>query len=139
VKLSAKILGLDALNGWFGFVDGNKIVIYAGSLLDDPDQGVIAILITLPYRNFSEKVLTPAQRGGVRVVAEQNNRLTLQSADGETFYFDVPSRRFVASLTEVVPTATPPPTYTPYAPPSGTSIPTFNPYPMPTELSTEVP
>jgi hypothetical protein len=132
VKFSAKIKGLDALNGWFGFVDGNQIVIYAGSLLDDPEQGAIAILIKLLYRNFSEKVLTPTRHGGVRVVAEQNNRLTLQAANGEIFYFDVPARRFVASLTKVVPTATPPPTYTPYAP-----VP--YPYPMPAEPGIEVP
>ena len=113
VKVTGKLLGLDVLNGWSGLVDGNEIVVYAGSLLDDPEQGAIGITMRLPYRFLKEAVLTPARHGGVRVVAEQNNRLTLQSVDGETFYFDVPSRRFVASLTEVVP--------------------------MPTELSTEVP
>jgi hypothetical protein len=88
VKFTGEKLFLDALNAWGGYLDGNKVVIYTGSLLDHPEQGAIAILITLPYRFFSEKVLTPTQHGSVRVVAEQNNRLTLLAADGEIFYFD---------------------------------------------------
>jgi hypothetical protein len=139
VKFSAKIKGLDALNAWGGYLNGNTVVIYAGSLLDDPEQGAIAILITLPYLHFSDRVLTPTKHGGVRVVAEQNNRLTLSAADGEFFYFDVPARRFVASLTEVVPTATPPPSLTPPVYVGGTPVPTYNPYPLPTVPSTEAP
>jgi hypothetical protein len=50
-------------------------------------------------------------------MSEQNHRLTLVSTDGTTYYFDVPARQFVASPDEVVPTATPPPTFTPYPPP----------------------
>jgi hypothetical protein len=132
VKFTAeKLLGLDALNGWFGLINGYNISLYAGSLLDDPEQGAIVFLIFAPYPNIEEKYLTPTLHGGVRVVAEQNNRLTLLAADGETFYFDVPARRFVASLTEVVPTATPPPTNTPIPPLSCTLMPAPNPYPAP--------
>jgi hypothetical protein len=61
--------------------------------------------------------------GGVRVIAEQNNRLILQAIDGEIFYFDVPARRFVNSLSEVVPTATLLPTRTPYARGQSTPLP----------------
>ena len=144
VKFSAKILGLDALNGWFGIANGHEIFLFAGSLLDDPEQGAIAIP--------NEEYLTPTRHGGVRVVAEQNNRLTLLAADGETFYFDLPARRFVSSLTEVVPTATPPPTKSPIPPLSctlmplpipypmpSTPMPDYNLYPMPAEPSTEIP
>lgn len=139
VKFSGEKLGLDALNGWAGLIDGNQVSIYAGALLDDPDQGAIVIFITLPYRNFSEKILTPTKHGGVRILGEQNNRLILQAIDNNFFYFDVPARQFVSSLTEVVLTATPPPTYTPYLSPPNTQMPTSNPYPMPTGLNTEVP
>jgi hypothetical protein len=139
VKFSSKLKGLDALNGWGGYLDENSVVIYAGSLLDDPEQGAIAFLIALPYLHFSELILTPTRHGGVRVEAEQNNRLTLLATDGEIFYFDVPSRQFVASLTEVVPTATPPPSLTPPGYAVSTPIPTYNPYPLPSEPSTEIP
>jgi len=155
VKFSGEKLILDALNAWGGYLNGNTVVIYAGSLLDHPEQGAIAILITLPYRNFSEKVLTPTKHGGVRVVAEQNNRLTLVANDGTIFYFDVPARQFVDSMDESVPTAALPPTYTPYAPPTetptlmenaypapyspGTLTPMYNPYPMPISPGTKAP
>jgi hypothetical protein len=139
VKFSGKKLGLDTVNGWAGLLDGNQVSIYAGSLLDDPDQGAIVIFITLPYRNFSEKVLTPTKHGGVRILDEQNNRLILQAFDDQIFYFDIPARQFVSSITEVVLTATPPPTYTPHSSPPNTQMPTSNPYPMPTGLSSEVP
>ncbi len=139
VKFSAEKLFLDGLNGWDGYLDGNSVVIYAGSQPEEPEQGAIVILIRLPYRFLSEKVLTPTKHGGVRVIAEQNNRLILQAVDGQLFYFDVPARRFVASLTEVVPTATPPSSLTPTANVAGTPMPTYNPYPLPTERSTEAP
>jgi hypothetical protein len=80
----------------------------------------------------------------VRVVSEQNNRLTLVSTDGTTYYFDVPARRFVDSLNEVVPSATPPNTFTPFPTLhviwSSTPVPpTYNPYPAPTGQSTTAP
>jgi hypothetical protein len=134
-----KMWGLDVLNGWFGLIDGNDISFYAGSLLEDPEQGAIAFLIREPHRSDDQKILTPTRHGGVRVVAEQNNRLTLQAVDGEIFYFDVPARRFVASLTEVVPTVTLLPTLTPPTYAVETPMPTYNPYPAPTEPGTEAP
>jgi hypothetical protein len=39
--------------------------------------------------------------------------LILNSEGGTTFYYDLPSARFVSSLSEVVPSMTPAPTYTP--------------------------
>ena len=95
-----------------------------------------------PFGNFP----TPTKHGGVRVVSEQGNRLTLVSTDGTTYYFDIPSRRFVASLTEVVPSATPPNTFPPKPTlhaiwtPISTPVPTtYNPYPAPTGQNTAAP
>ncbi len=143
VKASGNRLGLDTQNSWFGFVDGNDFTIYAGALLGELDQGAIHFLINYSYRGFDERILTPTKHGGVRVVSEQNNRLKLFSTDGTTYYFDLPARRFVDSLTEVVPTATPLPTYTPFPPPPtfsiSTPIPTPNPYPAPTGQSMAAP
>jgi hypothetical protein len=133
VQASGLKIGMDAQNSWFGFVGGNDVTVFAGALLDEPDQGVVHLFTNFPTRSFDEQILTPTKHGGVHVVSEQNNRLTLVSTDGTTYYFDVPARRFVASLTEVVPSATPPPTYTPIPLP-GTVIP----YPAPTEQSTVV-
>ena len=109
-------LGLDTRNAWFGYSDGVGVTIYAGALLNDPDQGAIHLFVWFPGRIIEAQLLTPTRNGGVRVVSEQNNRLTLVADDGATFYFDVPARRFVATLTEIVPTATPPYPY-PYPSP----------------------
>jgi hypothetical protein len=144
VQASGLKIGMDAQNSWFGFVDGNTITVFAGALLDEPDQGAVHLFLNLPTRGFDEQILTPTQHGGVRVVSEQNNRLTLVSTDGTTYYFDLPARRFVDSLTEVVPSATPPITSTPIPPPptfrGPTPVPpTYNPYPAPTGQSTVAP
>ena len=139
VKISAALLFIDAQNAWGGFSDGYRFVLYAGALYSDPDQGVVELITNLPDGKRFEQLLTSSKHGALHVVSEQNNRLTLLAADRETFYFDVPARRFVASVTELVPTATPYPTYPPHALLSSTPEPSPNPYPMPTEPSTAVP
>jgi hypothetical protein len=121
---AGKLLGIKALNGWFGLWDGKSIAIYAGATSDDPDQGVIAVAInSAPFGNFP----TPTKHGGVRVVGEHDNRLTLVSTDGTTYYFDIPSLSYVSSLTAFAPSITPPPTRTPYPP----NYVTETPYPGP--------
>jgi hypothetical protein len=122
--VGGKLLGIKALNGWFGLWDGNEVSVYAGATSDDPDQGVIAVAINnAPFGNFP----TPTKHGGVRVVGEHDNRLTLVSTDGTTYYFDIPSFSYVSSLTVFAPSITPPPTRTPYPP----NYVTETPYPAP--------
>jgi hypothetical protein len=131
VRFSAEKLFLVGINAWDGYQDGFSVVIYAGSLPEDSEQGAIVVVSRQPYRLFEEKVLTPTKHGGVRVVAEHSNRLILQAVDGEIYYFDLPARRFVDSLTEVVPSATLLPTSTPFVPGQRTPQPAYNPYPYP--------
>jgi hypothetical protein len=121
---TGKLLGINAVNGWSGLWDGKSIAIYAGATSDDPDQGVIAVGInSAPFGNFP----TPTKHGGVRVVGEHDNRLTLVSTDGTTYYFDIPSFSYVSSLTVFAPSITPPPTRTPFPP----DYVTETPYPGP--------
>jgi hypothetical protein len=138
-KFTAEKLFLVGLNAWRGYQDGFSVGVYAGSLPEDSEQGAIVVVSRQPNRLFEEKVLTPTKHGGVRVVAEQNNRLILQAVDGEIFYFDVPARRFVDSLTEVVPTATLISMNTSTLPAQISPLLTYNPYPFLTELPTETP
>jgi hypothetical protein len=124
-----KYYGINVKNAWFGQVFGMSIGVYAGAEPDDPSQGVI---------NLSPDVInhirTPGKDGAVLVASEFNNRLVLVAEDGTVFYFDIPARRFVSSLTEWVPTPTstptntPLPTHPPYPPPP------TRPYPLPTAL-----
>lgn len=131
--------GFTVQNAWFGLQDGNAVTVYAGAFEADPQQGALQLVMILPYRSLEEAFLTEIKHGALSVQAEQNNRLTILAADGTTLYFDVPARMFVASLNELAPTATPPPTYTPYAPPP--TVPPVTGYPnmQPTMQSTAIP
>jgi hypothetical protein len=133
-KPSGEKLGLDAQNGWFGLLDGYQVDLTAGALIGDPNQGAVYLFVAIPRSGVSELILTPTKHGGIRVVSEQNNRLMMISTDGTTYYFDVPARRFVDSLTEMVPTATLLPTITPPSIPYPIPSPP-TPYPLPSEDS----
>jgi hypothetical protein len=112
-------------------VDGYNFFIYAGSLLSDPEQGAIVMVTTMPSGPSIEQFLTSTKHGALRAVSEQNNRLTLIALDGTGFYFDLATRQFAASLTEVAPSVTPSPMATPE--------PTGLPYPPPTTPDNVVP
>jgi hypothetical protein len=77
IKPSGKTMGLDAQNAWFGLLDGRPVSVYAGALLEVPEQGAIYIFVELPGCGVNELIQTPTEHGGVRVVSEHNNRLTL--------------------------------------------------------------
>jgi hypothetical protein len=140
VKPSGEGLGLDAINAWAGIWDGKQVSVYAGVLLDNPNQGAVFILI---HRVIADQFLTPTKHGGVRVVSEHNNRLTLVSTDGTTYYFDIPALTFVSSLTAFAPSITPALTRTPFPTKSLngllTPVSPYNPYPAPTGQSTVAP
>ena len=71
----------------------------------------------------SGRYLTPIQAGSVHITGAVGERLILQAQDGTTFYFDVPGRCYVSSLTETAPAATPRPTRTPTPQPLPTGTP----------------
>lgn len=130
-------------NAWFGLVNGNIVTVYAGAPVSDPEQGKLQINMVMPNRLFDGEFATPERNGALRVVAELNNRLTLMTTNGTTYYFDVPAMRFVSSLEEIVPTATPLPTDTPVVIPTeilptSEVLPTTG-YPAPLPTETEAP
>jgi hypothetical protein len=87
------------------------IQVYAGALGSDPTRGVLVIVAE--NGGGTDWVLTPAGSGLLTLVAETNNRLTVASAGGETYYFDVAARAFADSLEQVLPTLIPLPTPNP--------------------------
>jgi hypothetical protein len=116
--------GIETENGWVGLIDGNKVSVWAGATVSDVTQGALYILYEYSDRFTDQLVLTTDKQGSLRIVAETNNRLTLKSPQGATYYFDVPGLAFVSSLSEPVPTITPYPTYTPVAPLPTVPLPT---------------
>jgi len=92
-------------NAWQELVNGNYILIFAGSLANDPNQGVLLLESDIP--GDSGGYLTPRKNGTIRIVMVKGLRLVLETPTNDLFYFDVPARRFVNSLDEIAATATP--------------------------------
>lgn len=107
--------GFRMQNAWQGLVDGYWANVVAGTHSSDPEQGVIFSRWEFPNAAIGSFFNIPVRAGSVRIVAEQDARLTLEAADGTVFYWDIPSQSFVASPEAVAATITPPPTHTPTA------------------------
>lgn len=124
-------------NRWQGFTNGITTQVFAGSLYQDKEQGVVIVLRSAR----GELYLTPIAAGAVRIVSVDNLRFVLESSGGKVFYFDFPSRKFVDSLSAPPPpTVTEPPSPTPYTLPTGypNQTPTISP-PTLTAISTGYP
>jgi hypothetical protein len=89
-----------------------RLVVFAGSVVapggEYADQGVVvAQLIELDEASNTivvggaDTYITPVEAGSVHITGAQGTRLILQSSNGTTFYFDLPSRQYVASLSAV--------------------------------------
>ncbi len=109
-------------NLWVGLLDGEWVSLYAGALRSDPQQGALLLMTVFPDRVDQERFVVPLSNGALRISSQNVQRLTLVSANGSTYYFDVLARRFVGTLTEYVETATPP-AFTATSPPTTTGTP----------------
>lgn len=107
------IWGQDSIhieNAWVALIDNEYILVSAGCLKSDPDQGVV----TYEKKNSGRFVVKTTKKSGCISFIEGKDKektkagkLTLKSKKGEHFFFDVPARKFISSLDEVVPTITP--------------------------------
>ena len=100
------IKGIRIANVWRGPVDGIWFNIHAASLEDDRSQGLLYFRAVDVMEAPLEIYQTPTKNGIVKVIAEQNDQLTLEAEDGTLFVFDIPSREFVDSSLAVTPTPT---------------------------------
>jgi len=101
-------------NTWYTDLDSKRrLYVYAGSVSAPgggyTDQGIVIIQVPSSTGEIlpTSQHLTPEKLGYVRVVGAVGDRLILQSTSSTTFFFDVPSRQFVPSLTWVSPISTP--------------------------------
>jgi len=112
---------INVTNAWFEDTAGGtmRTYVFAGSKPgpggEITQQGLVIVHVAKmsPQGDISvvyaKEFLTPTQSGPISITRAVVERLILQSTDGTTFYFDVPSRQYVASLTSAVPTVTPGP------------------------------
>jgi hypothetical protein len=83
-------------NAWQDQLKGEWVQVYAGALAEDPQQGVAIVLVSTPAGVRGSQHLTPARAGAVRITAANGARLTLETAEGQTFTFDAEARQFEA-------------------------------------------
>lgn len=92
------------LNSWRKTTESRYYLVYAGFLTQDSRQGIILVLH--PSTHEFMQYNTPDISGGVRVIEEKDTILTLQSAKGVLFYFDVSRELFIDSNGIPIPTNT---------------------------------
>jgi len=99
---------------WEEMTYDSSILVRGGRVRGSPAQGAIRVMIRphdLRSTHQNDVVIeSPVQAGELTIIGAVGERLILTSEQGQTFYFDVPALRFVDSLEESVPSATPPPT-----------------------------
>lgn len=84
-------------NCWARDINEVRVGIRAGALITDPEQGALQV---------NDKVFLTASRSGrARIVQEDGLVLTIRTASGKFFSFDIATRQWLAPL----PTATPRP------------------------------
>jgi hypothetical protein len=86
-------------NKWTGWVDGQRVTVYAGSLRHNPAKGVL-VLRCLPHdsRRIGGKHCTVPQNGGALEIVEcRGARLRVAMAKGGSFWFEVPRGLGVAA------------------------------------------
>ena len=86
-----------AENAWFERNGDEVVVVYAGVDTQDPAQGRVRVHVTSPAGETGGSYATPTKSGSVRITAAVGERLTLTSRSGAVFYFDVPTRTFIAT------------------------------------------
>ncbi|HNT53175.1 MAG TPA: hypothetical protein PKG95_00590 [Anaerolineaceae bacterium] len=100
-------------NLWTDWINGWWTQVFAGASGTDADQGLVVVLVA---GQSESRHLAPAGSGSLTITAANGHRLTLQSASGETLYFDAAARQFATSLNQALPTLIPLPTFTPTPP-----------------------
>lgn len=85
------------INRWQGPINGDLWIIYAGSYVNDPNQGlvVLSVLSDKQVNLVTEKFLTPTKAGAVKIVGIYNQRISLATNTGYSFIFDIPLKSFI--------------------------------------------
>jgi hypothetical protein len=104
-------------NSWVFETQDKKYMVSAGARREEGHpqpksamQGIVSVQVWTTNGDFVPEggmFNVPVKNGGsVKIVGAQGQRLILKTDNGTTYYFDLPLRRFVSSLTDTPP-ATP--------------------------------
>jgi hypothetical protein len=81
---------------WRGEYGGYEMEIYAGSLYQDEQKGLL--IMNIPALNFFEVFDAPEPDGGLRITGIDGYRLQLSATNGTTHYFDIPAQQFTNDM-----------------------------------------
>lgn len=72
------------------------VTVFAGSLAEDREQGVIYVMPEHPNPQISGgRFLTPTRSGAVKITAKNGSVFSLVSTRGASFRFDFSSRKYL--------------------------------------------
>jgi hypothetical protein len=74
-------------NVWKGKIDQDKVLVYAGAITNDKDQGIV--IIRYIKNNESYFFLSPSKSGILTITGYEGSILRLSSEQDDVFYFDV--------------------------------------------------
>ncbi len=99
--------------------DGKATLVYAGVDANDQEQGLLFVVREAPFGDpYGERIVLPNRSGKPTIVDAVGQRLIIETEDGNTFYFDVPSGMIAPSMDATLSTMTPGPTLTPRVTPT---------------------
>jgi hypothetical protein len=89
---------MQVTNYWQGVVDGQVVMVYAGSAPDNPQQGLVVVATSSLDPAVGEiqflALPVPGETGSMRVVSENNGLLTLETPGGAQLTFNIAARSF---------------------------------------------
>lgn len=97
----------DFTTAWLIQTEKKHMFILAGSLVEDPDQGVI--YIRNDDNRTLEKYKTPNKDGSLKIKNVDKNRVSLETKKGKKYFFDMEKKKFVDEMDNPLPEATPTP------------------------------
>ncbi|PKO12617.1 MAG: hypothetical protein CVU39_23315 [Chloroflexi bacterium HGW-Chloroflexi-10] len=104
-------LRLIIANMWRGSFNQQPVELYAGAMLDTPEQGIV--VLSMENLEIFTTIPDPNPDGVLTITAENDARLELTTANGATRYFDISAQQFVNDSETQVPAIDLPPAPTP--------------------------
>ena len=98
-------------NMWRGQYSGYETEVYAGSLLSDPQQGVL--VVNIPALSFLKVFLDPNPTGSLTIAEVNEHQFQLATTEGNLANFSLPAQQFINDMAKSMSVVDLPPMPTP--------------------------
>ncbi len=98
-------------NMWRGEYSGYQTEVYAGSLLSDPQQGIL--VVNIPTLSFIKVFMDPNTTGSLTIAEVNEHRFQLTTTEGSTANFSLPAQQFINDMAKSMSVVDLPPLPTP--------------------------